>query len=139
MFVAEAVDSAVHNVEFRMSRGEQKRDLIFVEDVVEGLIAAALAERIEGKVVNLGTGQCHPLREVAQLIWKVTGATAPLLVGARNAPEEELYDTCADISVARRLLDWNPRVDLEAGLRRTIDFAREKNRTQAQAYTCQVM
>ena len=57
MFIAGAVDAAVRNVEFRMSHGEQKRDLIFVEDVVRGLIAAASAPGVEGRVINLGTGR----------------------------------------------------------------------------------
>ena len=137
MFVAEAVDSAVRNVEFKMSRGEQKRDLIFVEDVVRGLIAAASAPDVEGRVINLGSGQCHRLREVAELIWTLTGATASLLIGARDAAEAELYDTWADIRNARRLLGWQPRVELEDGLRRTIESA--KDQLAARAQVCQVM
>jgi nucleoside-diphosphate-sugar epimerase len=126
MFVAEAVDSAVRDVAFKMSRGEQKRDLIFVEDVVRGLIDAACAEGVEGCVINLGTSQSHRLRDVAERIWEMTGSQAPLLIGARNAPAVELYDTWADITLARRLLKWEPRVNLESGLKRTIDFAREQ-------------
>jgi len=137
MFIAEAVDAAVRNVEFRMSLGEQKRDLIFVEDVVRGLIAAASAPGIEGRVINLGTGVSYRLREVAELIWKLTGADSPLLIGARHAPAEELYDTWADITLARRLLGWTPRVGLETGLERTIEFARV--RLEAKAQRCQVM
>ena len=137
MFVAEAVDAAVRNVEFRMSHGEQKRDLIFVEDVVRGLIAAASAPGIEGRVINLGTSEAYRLREVAELVWRMAGADSPLIIGARHAPAEELYDTWADITLARRLLGWSPRVDLERGLERTIDFARV--RLEAKAQRCQVM
>lgn len=126
MFVAEAVDSAVRNVEFKMSRGEQKRDLIFVDDAARGFIQAACAENVEGHVINLGTGQAHRLRDVAELTWKMADATAALLIGARDASEDELYDTWADITLARLLLDWAPRVDLATGLRQTIRFAKER-------------
>ena len=136
MFVAEAVDSAVRNVAFSMSNGEQRRDLIFVDDVVRGLIAAACAKNAEGQVVNLGTGQAHRLRDVAERIWEITGTRASLLIGARPSPAEELYDTWADITLARRLFEWEPIVDLESGLERTIQFAREQSvRTQQ----CQAM
>jgi len=139
MFVAEAVDSAVRNVEFRMSRGEQGRDLIFVDDVERGLIAAAGAPGVEGSVINLGSGECHPLRDVAQWIWRLTDTNAPLLIGARVAGQEELHDTWADITLAKRLLEWEPRVGLETGLRRAVDFARDEIATSSQAQTCKVM
>jgi nucleoside-diphosphate-sugar epimerase len=136
MFIAQAIDSALRNVEFKMTRGEQKRDLIFVDDVVSGLIAAASALGIDGCVINLGSGECHRLREVAELVWKLTGTNAPLLIGARTAREADLYDTWADITLARRLLEWEPRVDLEDGLRRTVDFARDELGTKTKV--CQV-
>jgi nucleoside-diphosphate-sugar epimerase len=137
MFIAEAVDQAVRHADLRMSRGEQKRDLIFVEDVVGGLLAAATAEGVEGKVINLGTGQSHRLRDVAERIWDMTAARGRLLVGARTAPPDELYDTWADVTLARKLLAWEARTGLESGLRRTIDFAREQVETKTQQ--CQAM
>jgi dTDP-glucose 4,6-dehydratase len=137
MFVAQAIESAVTNVEFAMSLGEQKRDLIFIDDVVRGVIAAACAPGVEGQVINLGTGRAHRLRDVAERIWRMTGTRARLLIGNRHAPAEELYDTWADITLARRLLDWEPQVDLENGLAQTIDFARNEGVTKARL--CQAM
>ena len=137
MFIAEAVNAAVRNIEFRMSRGEQKRDLIFVEDVVRGVIAAACASAVEGKIINLGSGLTHSLRDVGRRIWELTGAQSQLMIGARQTPAEELYDTWADISLAQRLLDWEPGVSLESGLERTIDFARRQLGETAQR--CQAM
>ncbi len=132
MFVAEAIHSAVRNEPFKMSRGEQKRDLIFVEDVTRGLIAAACARGTEGKVINLGTGSAHRLRDVAERIWEMAGARSPLLVGARAAGPEELSDTWADTTLARRLLDWEARVSLESGLRQTIEFALKQQEEKAE-------
>ena len=125
MFVAEAVDCAVRNVPFKMSQGTQKRDLIFVEDVVRGLIDAAEAPGIEGRVINLGTGKAHRLRDVAEDIWRMTETKAPLLIGARSASSAQLYDTWADITLARQLLGWEPMIDLDTGLMQTIEWARK--------------
>src|SRR5262249_8651811 len=106
MFVAHALEKAIRNTPFEMSPGEQKRDLIFVDDVVRGLIRAATVPRIEGRVVNLGTGRAYQLREVARRIWEMSGTRAPLLMGALQAGPEELCDTWADTKTARELLDW---------------------------------
>ena len=127
MFVAEAVDCAVQGLPFRMTHGTQQRDLVYVDDVVRAIIAAALAPGIEGEVINIGSGRPQPLRDVADLIWRLSQSRAPLHVGARPAPAEETHDTWADISLARRLLGWEPQVELEDGLRATIRWAREQS------------
>lgn len=132
MFIADAVNAAVRNLPFKMSHGEQRRDLIFVEDVVEALIAAASAPGIEGKVINIGTGQAHRLRDVATLIWELTGTQASLLIGARNNAADQFSDTWADIALARELLGWEPKTDLITGLRITIRHAEAEIETKAE-------
>jgi len=127
MFVAEAVECAVSGMPFKMSEGTQKRDLIFVDDVIGALLAAASAQQLEGEVINIGSGEAESLRDVAQLIWDISGSRAPLLIGARTATEQETHDTWADITLAQQILDWEPRVTLEEGLRATIDWQREQN------------
>jgi nucleoside-diphosphate-sugar epimerase len=127
MFVAEAVGCAVEGLPFRMTHGRQQRDLVYVDDVVRALLASARAPGIEGQVINIGSGRPVPLRDVAALIWRLSESRAPLLIGARPAPAEETHDTWADISLARRLLDWEPQVELESGLRATIQWARENS------------
>src|SRR5262249_20732714 len=125
MFVAQAIACAVRGEPFEMTEGRQRRDLVYVNDVVTALLAAAQAPGVEGKVIHVGSGQAHALRDVAQLIWRLSESEAPLRIGARPAPAEELHDTWADITLARRLLNWYPEVDLEAGLGATIEWAQE--------------
>jgi nucleoside-diphosphate-sugar epimerase len=126
MFVAEAVDCAVRGLPFRMSRGDQRRDLVFVADVVDALIRTARLPDVAGTVINVGTGEAHPLREVAERIWQLAASDGPLLVGAREASGAEAVDTWADIGRARALLGWEPRTGLDAGLRQTIEWARAR-------------
>jgi len=124
MFVAQAVEAAVRGVPFKMSIGEQKRDLVFVADVARGLIRAAMTPRIEGKVINLATGRPYRLRDVAERIWQMSGTSAPLVIGALKPGPDELCDTWADIGEAAKLLDWQAEVELDEGLRQTISLAR---------------
>jgi nucleoside-diphosphate-sugar epimerase len=120
MFVAAAIDAALTGRPFEMSAGEQRRDLVLVDDLVEALLVAALAPGIEGRAINVGTGQTHPLRDVATRIWEITASKAPLRIGARPASAGQLHDTWADTRLARRLLGWEPRFDLDHGLMETV-------------------
>lgn len=126
MFIADAVYSAVRNVPFKMSHGEQRRDLIYIEDVVDALLAAADMPGIDGRVINIGAGQAYKLRDVAALIWKLTETKAPLLIGARQNATDQFSDTWADITLARQLLDWEPTTNLMTGLQATIRHAEEE-------------
>ena len=127
MFVAAAIECAVGGKAFRMTEGLQKRDLVFVDDAVRALALAASKQGLEGKALNIGSGRAETLLEIARLIWKLSESRAPLLVGARELAPDETHDTWADITLARELLNWEPRVSLEDGLRRTIEWARGRH------------
>lgn len=123
MFLSQAIRCALAHEPFRMTAGLQRRDFVLVDEVARALEAAATAEGVAGEVINVGSGKAHRLRDVAELVWRLSGTDAPLEIGARPAPETELRDTWADIRKAKRLLDWEPRMDLEAGLRHTLATA----------------
>ena len=124
MFVSEAIDCALRGEAFRMTEGTQRRDLVYLDDAIRAFIAAAQATSIDGRVINIGSGEAHALRDVAKLIWRLSESEAPLLIGARPAAPSEVHDTWADISVAHESLGWEPRVSLEAGLTAMIEWTR---------------
>lgn len=126
MFVSGAVAAAVAGEPFEMTAGLQQRDLVYVEDVVDGIVRAAAQPGIEGETLNLGTGQPHALRDVAAAIWRLSASAAPLRIGARPAPEHELYHTWADPRRARERLGWSAATVLETGLRATIAWQRQR-------------
>ena len=93
--------------------GEQTRDFTFVSDIVAANLAAADQGR-PGSVYNIGGGSRVTLNHVLELIRKVTGKT----VTVQREPEQkgDMRHTYADTSLARRDLDFTPRVSLESGL-----------------------
>lgn len=132
MFVAEAINCALENRVFRMSAGTQQRDLIFIEDAARALLLAATTSEAAGKIINVGSGKATPLRDVARLIWKISEADENLLkIGELTATTAQNHDTWADISLARKLLKWQPTVSLEEGLRRTVEEKREQLKNAA--------
>jgi nucleoside-diphosphate-sugar epimerase len=117
MFVSQAVKSAVKGIPFEMSKGRQKRDLLFVRDFVDAIMKALTVENIEGEVFNVGSGQAIALEDLAKKIWKIAGADERLLkIGARLTEQNELHDTQADISKIKAAFGWEPKISLDEGL-----------------------
>lgn len=120
-----AIRAALNGDDFRMTAGEQQRDFIFVEDVVEGLLAAAVAPGIEGRALDVGSGQLHRIRAVVERVWALSGARGRVLAGALSYRPGEVSAIPADVDRTRRLTGWEAQVGLEEGLRQTIEVMRD--------------
>ena len=99
--------------------GNQTRDFVFVKDAVRGMIAAATAKTINQSVINIGSGLEISVRTVIQKVLELTGNKAEALYTPRNDPG--VSRMCADITLARKKLDYQPRYDLNEGLRLTME------------------
>jgi len=98
--------------------GEQERDFTYVSDIVNGTILAA--EKItNGTPINLGTGVRYKITDVAAKIFDIMGWRPKRIIFDTSRPEG-VASRALDISRAKNLLGWTPKVDLEEGLRRTI-------------------
>src|SRR5450759_123168 len=106
----------------RIGNQNTSRDFTFVADTVAGLLKAAEVEGIEGKVINLGTGQDIKIGELAQkIIHKIDRHVDIKLDPDRLRPvSSEVFRLISDNSLARRSLDWKPEVNLDDGLDQTI-------------------
>ncbi|MBI2765284.1 MAG: SDR family oxidoreductase [Chloroflexi bacterium] len=107
------------------ARGRQTRSLCYVDDLVEGLLAAMECGEAAGEVINLGNPEEHTVLEFADLIRELTGSTSPLAF-TPPAVGDDPQRRCPDIGKARRMLGWGPRVGLREGLLRTIEYFREE-------------
>jgi nucleoside-diphosphate-sugar epimerase len=119
--VPAAVDAALAGRDFPMTPGEQTRDFIFLGDIVAGMLAAAKAPGIAGESIDLGTGQACALHDAVALIWKITGAQGQVLHGALPYRTGEVMHSVADADRAEQLIGWRAQVELEEGLRCTIE------------------
>lgn len=113
------------------------RDLSYVDNTVDGFMAAGLREGALGETINLGTGREIGIGDLVTLIGKVAGREIDLQVDPERQRRagSEVDRLVADAARAARLLDWRPRVELEAGLARTIDWiAAHADRYRGDAY-----
>ena len=98
--------------------GNQTRDFVYVQDVVQAMIAAATAPEVNQSVINVGSGVETSVRSVAQQIIELAGGQAEILYTPRNDPGVDRL--CADITLAKDKLNYQPRYDLTEGLRLTL-------------------
>ncbi|WP_124728455.1 SDR family oxidoreductase [Staphylospora marina] len=105
--------------------GEQTRDYIYVEDVARANLAAL--EAGDGEILNIGTGRQSSLNEVLRLFREITGQDVEAVYGPERPGD--IRHSVFDISKARRVLGWEPKVSLEEGLRKTVEYYREQYRT----------
>jgi nucleoside-diphosphate-sugar epimerase len=108
----------------QLSSGTRQVDWIYVDDVVHGLIAAALADGVEGQTLDLGSGTEVSIAELAELLAHLVGGPSAPSLGAR--PDRPLERRrVADVARARELMGWQPTTSLEDGLARTIRWLRD--------------
>ncbi|MFM2151898.1 MAG: hypothetical protein RL199_333 [Pseudomonadota bacterium] len=112
--------------EILLGRLDTRRDLTFVTDTVEGFIRAAVAPGVEGEVVQLGTGHAVTVQELFDACCQAVGVDAVARLDERRLRPDpsEVLVLESDWSRARDVLGWSPRVTLDAGLRRTVEWLR---------------
>jgi len=103
--------------------GTQTRSFCYVDDMVEGLIRMMEGPDDLVGPVNLGNPTEHSILELAQLIISLAGS--PSVLEFFPAPEDDPKRRQPDIELARRELDWEPKVAVEEGLEKTIYYFRE--------------
>ncbi len=95
-------------------KGNQTRDFVYLDDVVDALVAAATAPTVDRQVINIGSGVETSIRELAQSVIETLGVEAEWIYIEDQDPGPSRM--CADISLAHQKLGYKPRVSLEAGL-----------------------
>lgn len=103
--------------------GSQTRSFCYVSDLVDGLVKMMKAEDFNGPV-NLGNPQEFTIIELAKKILELTGSSSKIV--HKPLPSDDPERRCPDISLAEEKLAWQPRVDLEKGLEKTIDYFKAK-------------
>ena len=103
--------------------GNQTRAFCFVDDLVEGFVRLmATGPDITGPI-NIGNPHEIPVRELAERIIRLTGASSRIV--HRPLPEDDPLQRCPDITMAQNVLGWQPTVELDAGLARTVAYFKQ--------------
>ena len=110
--------------------GSQTRSVQYVDDLIEGTFRLMHSE--ETRPVNIGNPVEYPVREIARMILSLSGSRSEIV--HEPLPQDDPKQRCPDITRAREILDWEPRVPAREGLRTTLDwFAKQPRRPQVPA------
>lgn len=100
--------------------GTQTRSFCYVSDLVAGILAIMFADNIKGEVFNLGNPEEYTVKDLAQKIKALTGSASPITFEA--LPEDDPTNRQPDISKIKTRMQWQPKVSVEDGLKKTIEF-----------------
>jgi len=104
--------------------GEQSRDFTYVDNVVDATLKACAATAAAGRIINVGVGRSYTLNQTIALL---NGIFEQQVRPRYDPPRPgDVRHSLADISLARQVLGYEPRVGFEEGLRRTVDWFRAK-------------
>lgn len=128
--VPHVIDSLERGVAPRLSSGARLVDWVYQEDVVDAFVAAADCQEAVGATVDVGSGELHTVRYVAEHLRDLIDPSASLEFGAlEDRPMERSKK--ADVVTTERILGWSPCHSLHDGLRRTVDELRNERRRSA--------
>jgi nucleoside-diphosphate-sugar epimerase len=124
MLIPHVIESCIKNRDFSMTKGEQTREFNYVDDIVDGFLRAGSERRAIGEIINLGNGKEVKVLDVVTMIVRMIGNPVNPGIGQLPyRPGETMHFYC-DSSKAKRLLGWEPKTDIENGLRKTIEWYR---------------
>ncbi|HEV2235707.1 MAG TPA: UDP-glucuronic acid decarboxylase family protein [Ktedonobacterales bacterium] len=118
-FIVQAVNGeplAIHG------NGEQTRSICYVDDLVEGLLAAMFRPGTAGEIFNLGNPEEHTVLEWARMIIRMCDSRSTIVF--EDQRKDDPLRRRPDITKARQRLNWSPRISPEDGLRRTVEWFR---------------
>lgn len=111
---------------FEVWGGEQLRDFTYVDDCVDAMLMAAISEKANGQVFNLGGDCVNSLKDLAKRLVEANGSGNYI---NRAFPDDrkkiDIGDYYSDYTLIRETLGWKPKIPLEEGLKKTIEFYRK--------------
>ncbi|KKP63101.1 MAG: NAD-dependent epimerase/dehydratase [Candidatus Roizmanbacteria bacterium GW2011_GWC2_34_23] len=119
--VSNFVNQAINNQSLTVyGNGFQTRSLCYVSDMVEGLHSIATTQNRAGEIINIGNSNEKTILEIADIIKKLSRSQSKVVF--KTIDQDDPKRRCPDISKAKNLLNWKPKINLEEGLIKTIEY-----------------
>jgi len=128
MFVTSLITSLLDDKPFDMTLGDQTRDFVYVDDVVDSLILAAKNSQAKGQIINIGSGIPIKIGDIAKKIETIIGKKGLINLGGKQYRKNEVMEYYVDLKRADNILGWKAKTSLDDGLLKTIDYYRRVKR-----------
>ncbi len=114
------IKSSIEGKPLKLTKGEQKRELIYVSDAVDALLKAGVSKKAHGEIINVGTSREYTLKEIVNMVLSLTNSKTEPEFGAIPYRKNEIWSMKGDNSKAKSILKWEPKTSMEEGLIKTI-------------------
>lgn len=122
-FIPTIIKSLIKGEKINITSGSQRRDFIYVEDISNAFLKAlALGKKVQGEIINLGTGKEHTNDEIVEKLFNLTNRRTQVKKGGYPKRSWDVAHWKADISKAKKILNWKPGNDLDKGLLDTYSW-----------------
>ncbi len=104
--------------------GKQTRSCCYVDDMVRGLILSMFSKEVKGEVINIGNPDERKIIELAEIIKKISKSSSEFTF--EDLPEDDPLIRKPDITKAKKLINWEPKIDIEEGIGKTVEYFKNK-------------
>jgi nucleoside-diphosphate-sugar epimerase len=118
-FLPIIIQSCINKKKFPCSAGNQLRDFVHVDDVVNAILKSLNNKNSNGEIINIGTGKPQKIKDIIKLIKKKIKGGHPQF-GKIKLRKDEILKMYPDISKAMNIIKWEPKISFEKGLKHTI-------------------
>lgn len=115
------IDSCLNRQKFSCSSGNQLRDFIFIDDVINAIYLSLNNKNAIGEILNIGTGKPKKVKEVISFIRKLVKKGSPQF-GKIKMRKDEIKIVFPNIKKIKKILNWKPKVKFDSGLKNTIKY-----------------
>lgn len=122
MLTPVVIRACLQEEDFYMNLGEQLKDLLFVEDLVDGLMMVGMSDSVNGEIINLGSNKQYLIKDVVNSINSLMGKPITVHFGARPYRPQDPMEFYLNSDKAERLLGWRAKTDLDSALAKTIEW-----------------
>ena len=124
-FIPIVINSSLKSLKFPCSEATQSRDFLYIDDATDAIIKTIKNSKARGKIFNIGSGKAVVLKEIINLIFKKIGKGSPLF-GKIPLRADEPKIIFPNVSYARKIINWKPKINFEKGLTKTINYYKRK-------------
>ena len=120
MFLPALINTLKEGKEFNMTKGEQLRDFIFIDDLIDCIILSGECNNTIGEILNVAYGESEELGEIARYIADIFGKTDMLKLGVVPYRRFEIMNYSVNTSKIRNMLNWVPKVSIYEGVKKLL-------------------
>ena len=120
-FLPIVIEGCIKNKKFPCSKGNQLRDFIHVDDVVDAILKSLINKNARGQIINIGSGKPIKIRSIIENVVKISKGGHPQF-GKIKFRKDEILKLYPSIKKAKNKINWKPKILFEKGLKSTIKF-----------------